>query len=111
MLNEGKGRFAHAPGSPIQLDWPVWEVIARDINRDHIPDLICATVNHNKPFDSKIVVLLGDGHGGLKPAPGSPFPAERGAYTLSLGDVNEDGKVDIVSSSFEGDAVTVLLVK
>ena len=25
------------------------------------------------------------------PAPGSPFPAAPGAYTMAIGDINEDG--------------------
>ncbi len=32
-----------------------------------------------------------------------------GAYHLTTGDVNRDGKLDVAASSFEGKAVTVLL--
>lgn len=64
-------------------------------------DLVAATVD-------SVMALLGDGRG-FTPAPGSPFRAGPGAYKLTVGDVNEDGKLDVVASSFEGKAVTVLL--
>jgi hypothetical protein len=85
-------------------------VVAVDINGDKRADLAVATVDiAAAPFESKAVVLLGDGHGRFAPAPGSPFPVGPGAYRLAVADVNEDGKLDIATSSFEGNAVTLLL--
>ena len=72
-----------------------------DVDRDKRNDVVAATVD-------SVTVLLGGGNGFI-PAPGSPFRAGPGAYNLAIGDVNGDGKLDIVASSFEGDAVTVLL--
>lgn len=109
LLNERNGRFTPARPSPIHFEMPAYAVLAADVNRDHIPDLIVATVSPTPPFESKIVVLVGDGRGGFTSAPGSPFPAEPGAYNLAVGDVNEDGMLDIAASSFEGNAVTLLL--
>ncbi len=64
---------------------------------------------HDKsPFASGVVVLLG-GDRGFTPATGSPFAAGPGAYRVTVGDVNEDGNLDIAASSFEGNAVTVLM--
>jgi hypothetical protein len=59
-------------------------------------------------LSSRVAVLLGDGHS-FTPAPGSPFPVGLGAYNVAVGDVNEDGKPDVATSSFEGDGVTILL--
>ena len=85
-------------------------VVAIDVNGDKKVDLVVATVNiATAPFESNIVVLLGDGHGGFAPAPGSPFPVGPGAYRLAVANVNEDAKLDIAASSFEGNAVTLLL--
>ncbi len=111
LLNTGKGAFTIGMGSPVKVDLPAYSVASADINRDQIADLVVATVQTDAaPFNSKIVVLTGDGHG-FKPAAGSPYSAGPGAYTVTLGDVDEDGKLDIAASSFEGDSVTMLLAR
>ena len=107
-LNQGDGRFTPAAGSPWPLGAEAFAVVVADLNRDHHADLVAATVDHTSPFRSRVVLLLGDGHS-FTPAPGSPFPVGLGAYNLAVGDVNEDGKLDVAASSFEGDGVTILL--
>lgn len=107
LLNHGNGGFRFAPGLPIDLGRAAFEVVVADVNRDKLADLVVATVNSRTPYESRIAVLLG-GSRGFAPAPGSPFRAGPGAYTLTVGDVNEDGKLDVAASSFEGNAVTVL---
>ena len=99
LLNQGGGKFA--PGSTYDLGTAAWAVAVADVNRDNSNDLVVATVG-------SVTVLL-NGKSGFAPAPGSPFRAGPGAYYLALGDVNKDGKLDIAASSFEGNAVTVLL--
>jgi hypothetical protein len=47
----------------------------------------------------------------LTPAPGSPYASGAGAYRLAVADINEDGKLDIATSSFEGHEVALLLGK
>lgn len=109
LLNQGNGSFAPAPRSPIDVGVAAFDVVVADVNRDKRADLIAATVNSvAPPYESRIAVLLG-GNRGFVPGPGSPFRAGPGAYTLTVGDVNEDGKLDVAASSFEGNAVTVLL--
>ncbi|HXV43200.1 MAG TPA: VCBS repeat-containing protein [Anaerolineae bacterium] len=109
LLNNGNGTLTPAPASPYPLERQAFAVVVADVNRDQQVDLVAATVNsHSSPFESGITVLLGDG-GGYVPAPGSPFRAGAGAYNLTVGDVNRDGRLDIAAPSFEGDAVTVLL--
>jgi hypothetical protein len=38
-----------------------------------------------------VSVLLGDGRCGLRPAPGSPFPAGSVPWGVAVGDINNDG--------------------
>lgn len=68
-----------------------------DANLDERPDIIAATVN-------AVTALLGNGRA-FMPAPGSTFRAGPGAYRLATGDVNEDGRLDVAVSSFDGDSV------
>jgi hypothetical protein len=108
LLNQGKGHFAPVTGSPLQIGMPAYAVVAADVNRDNHADLVVPTVNQVAPYKSRVALLLGDGRG-FAPAPGSPYPAGAGAYNVAVGDVNEDGKLDVAASSFEGDDVTILL--
>jgi len=101
LLNRGGGKFAPAPASPYDLGILAWAVFVADVNRDKQNDLLLAT-------EDSVTVLLG-GKNGFTPAPGSPFHAGPGAYYLATGDVNLDGALDVVASSFEGKAVTLLL--
>ncbi len=100
LLNNGKGIFTPAPGSPYNIGAEAFAVVVADVNGDKRNDLVAATVN-------SVTVLLGDSRG-FVPAPGSPFSAGPGAYNVAVGDLNEDGKLDVVASSFEGNAVTIL---
>jgi len=107
LLNDGRGSLAHAPQSPRDLGREAWGVVVSDVNRDKRPDIVAATVNSRiRPYESRVAVLLGDG---FAAAPGSPFQAGHGAYQLAVGDLNEDGKPDVVTSSFETDSISVLL--
>jgi hypothetical protein len=108
LLDRGGGAFAPAAGSPYDLGWPAYAVVVADADRDGRADLVVATVDETAPFPSRVAVLLGDGRG-FAPAPGAPFPAGPGAYRVAVGDVDEDGRIDVAAASFEGDAVTLLL--
>ena len=99
LLNQGGGKFT--PGPAYDLGTDAFAVAIADVNRDNRNDLIVATVN-------SVTVLL-NGDTGFTAAPGSPFRAGPGAYHLAVGDLSGDGKPDIAASSFEGNAVTLLL--
>ena len=107
LLNDGRGSLTQAPQSPRDLGREAWGVVVSDVNRDRRPDIVAATVNSRmRPYESRVAVLLGDG---FAAAPGSPFPVGHGAYQLAVGDINEDGKPDVVTSSFESGSISVLL--
>lgn len=101
LLNRGGGRFAHTAGSPFDLPARPFSVAMADFNQDDRLDLVGATVD-------SVTVLLGTGLA-FPRARQSSFPAGPGAYGLAIGDLNGDRRPDVVASSFESNAVTVLL--
>lgn len=98
LLGDGKGDFTLAPNSPVAMkkgERPHTHGLGiGDLNGDDKPDLV--TANNN---DSDIAVVFGDGRGSFTPAPGSPFAVAPSPYPLTLGDLNADGHLDIVSTS------------
>src|SRR5437764_8779733 len=93
--------FVPAPGSPIAVAGGPQNVVAGDVNNDGRLDLVVACAKGH------CVVLLGDGKGGFRPAPGSPLGYSGGE--MALGDVNGDGRLDLVLAEHDRYAVTVLL--
>jgi len=95
-----KPAFEAAPGSPVTVAAKPGNVIAGDLNGDKMPDLVVGCAK-------ELVVLLGDGKGGFKPAPGSPLQSISGE--MGLGDINGDGKPDLALTNHDTYEVTVLL--
>jgi hypothetical protein len=109
LFGGSDGKFAKPLTFPLASTTSAFTVAVGDVNRDKRADLIVGTVNSvASPYNSAVVVLIGDGRA-FVPATGSPFRVGPGAYKLATGDINEDGKLDVVASSFEADAVAVLL--
>ena len=98
FLGDGKGGLALAPASPIVMrlgQHPHTHGVAvADMNRDNKLDLI--TVNST---DNDVSIALGDGRGNFTRASQSPFPVGPSPYPFAVGDVNNDGWMDIAATA------------
>jgi FG-GAP-like repeat len=98
LLGQANGDFALAPNSPIVMkkgQHPHTHGLGLgDLNGDGKLDL--ATVNN---ADNDVSVAFGDGRGGFTLAPRSPFGVGPSPYPLTLGDLNSDGRLDIVATA------------
>ncbi len=108
LLNNGHGRFAASPASPISTGMASHLVVVADFNGDDSPDL--AVTAH---AGNDVAILLGDGKGGFVPSLGSPYAALQDGsphnHGLLAGDMNGDGHVDVVTANSDDNSVSVLL--
>ena len=90
---------------------PYERLRSADFNGDGKPDVVTTDLESNA-----VTILLGDGKGGLIEAAGSPFAAGDAPWSVAIGDINGDGKLDLAILPYEPDVrepkdvgVTVLL--
>lgn len=106
LLNDGRGGFVPAPGSPIKTAAHLIDV--GDVNNDRNLDL--ALTHHDS---LGVQIFLGMGNGRFSPAPGSPFIAHQGDkahnHGLTFSDLNSDANLDITTSNQDDNSVSVLL--
>jgi len=106
LLGQGDGRFRVAPGSPIKVPDRSTELVLRDLTGDGKVDL--ALANHDT---YGVILLFGDGTGGFTLAPHSPVIMKEGQHPhthgLHAGDLNGDGRLDLVTVNSDDDDVSV----
>jgi hypothetical protein len=105
LLGNGDGTFQE------KVDFAAGDgpmcVAVGDVNRDGKPDLAVANAGGNV---SVIVNATNfEPLGQFTPALGSPFAAGLSPRSVEVGDVNRDGKPDLVVASHGSDSVSVLL--
>jgi hypothetical protein len=106
MLGDRKGHFRKAPGSPFQAGHLPNDIGIGDFNGDGHPDLLIA--NHQSPY---VTLLLGDGRGGFRPAPHSPFAtnAKPHPHGVAVGRFcGQDQPIDAVIDSWGSGEIELL---
>jgi hypothetical protein len=96
--------FAHAPGSPFALAGDPGNVVIGDLNKDGKPDLI-VTGGRSR----SISVLLGQGDGRFRVPREPALTASESPGEMALGDVNNDGSLDLAFVTHDSYGVTLLL--
>lgn len=105
--------FAAASGSPLYVGPMAGRPTTGDVDGDGNQDVVvaCGTCcgSPASPKSGHIVVLLGDGKGGFRDAEGSPIKVAPSVRKVALGDLNQDGSLDIVAAEHDSYEITVLL--
>jgi hypothetical protein len=102
LLNDGHGHFGPAVAYPVGAG--PRSVAVGDVNGDGKPDIITANSGGTTPGNT-VSVLLGDGRGSFSAA--TSYRVGSQPIAVAVGDVNGDGKPDLVTAG--GNGVTVLL--
>jgi hypothetical protein len=104
LTNNGAGGFASNATYTVG-DFPVF-VVASDINGDGWPDLICANSEDNAFNIGTLTVLTNNRIGGFGFY--ATISVNGGPTCVAAGDLNNDGKPDLVTTTLEG-TLTVLI--
>lgn len=93
-------RFYATGGSPFAIR-------SGDLNADGNPDVVVANRSSNN-----VTALLGNGDGTFAAATHlNSFATGRSPYDVALGDFNRDGRVDLVTSDFVDNTISVILAE
>ena len=105
LLGDGSGKgFNNAQNSPIGVgSHPVW-VSSADLNGDGKPDLVVANAD-----DGTVSVLLSNGDGTFRGAPGSPMAVGLRPVAIAVADFNADGMADLAVTDLTNSTVYSLL--
>lgn len=105
LLNDGKGNFTKANGSPFPAGNQPTDIGLADFNNDGNPDV--AIPNHER---DEVTILFSDGNGIFKQAPYHSLKIDFNphAHSIATGDLNNDGNIDLVLTNFLGSEIFVV---
>lgn len=105
MLGDGMGGFEATAASPIAVPDAPSSMAVGDFNADGRPDLAITAGTTS----GSVSVLQGDGSGGFTPATGSPYVVGSAPSSVTVGDFNGDGALDLATANEGSNDVSVLL--
>jgi hypothetical protein len=105
LLGDGKGNFVESKGSPFPAGHLPNDIAVADLNHDGNMDLIIA--NHQAPY---LTILLGDGKGGFRRAPGSPADVHSVPHPhgVAVGAFCHGGELGVITDSWGNNQIELL---
>ena len=107
LLGQGSGGFGAVSTYATGPASRPTSVALGDVNGDGRLDIVTVLLNVSAP--DNVGVLLGLAGGGFAPVNLTPIGTDTSPLGVALGDVNGDGRLDIVTANFGKDNVGVLL--
>ena len=107
LIGNGDGTFTQKAESPAVGDDPL-SITVGDFNGDGVLDLAVANSFVDSGQPGTVTVLLGNGDGTFTPTASSPTVGIL-PYSVAVGDVNGDGKADLVTTNVGSNTFSVLL--
>jgi len=98
-MNDGRGRFGSGVLNPSLSSLHVNGLATADLNGDGHPDLVLIRPSRNGGFD----IYVNDGKGGFEMQ--GNFPSVGGQADVAVGNLDEDGRPDIVIAKKQGGSV------
>ncbi|GAB2790509.1 MULTISPECIES: FG-GAP-like repeat-containing protein [Hymenobacter] len=105
QYNDGRGQFGNLQAVPVGPEPTALELA--DVDADGDLDLVVPNYQQQLTRPNTISVRLNDGHGGFAPAPSAVVTPNDAAYQIALGDLDNDGDLDLLTANAYGNSVSV----